>query len=122
MTSNLSWQLIGGSFVCLLISGSIGEIQKFDILKIPWQAWSAVLYLALAGSVVAFLAYTWLMQKLPSAVVGTYAYINPIIAVIAGIFLANESLSPNQVLGMIVILVSAILININRGKVQAQKS
>lgn len=119
MPSNLSWQLIGGSMVCLIISAALNEMEYFQIRLVSAKAWAAVLYLALAGSVIAFLAYTWLMQKMPSAIVGTYAYINPIIAVVAGVFIANELLSPNQILGMVVILASAVLVNVNRGKAQA---
>lgn len=118
MASNLSWQLIGGSLVCLLFSLLLEETTSFQIKQVSLEAWLAVLYLALAGSVIAFMAYTWLMQKMPSAIVGTYAYINPIIAVVAGIFIAGESLSPNQIGGMMVILASAVLVNVNRGKAQ----
>jgi drug/metabolite transporter (DMT)-like permease len=122
MSSNLGWQLIGGAFVSLIVSTLLGEVVDFQLSAVPNAAWLAVIYLALAGSIIGFLAYTWLLQHLPSAIVGTYAYINPIIAVFVGVFLANETMSKNQILGMIIILASAILVNINRGKAQAKKT
>lgn len=118
MYSNLGWQLVIASGVSLSISFGLGELTTFTFTGISANAWFSVLYLVIAGSVIAFVAYTWLLTQKPSAVVGTYAYINPIVAVFLGWLLAGEVISFYQLLGMTVILASAILVNITRSQVQ----
>ena len=70
-----------------------------------------ILYLAIAGSVIAFSASFYLLSVRPAPVVGTYAYVNPIIAVILGYFIAGETISAGQVAGIIIILLAAYLAN-----------
>lgn len=108
---NLGWQLIGGVFACMLVSLFTHEWFNFTLNKISGQSWLAVFYLAVAGSIVAFSCYNWLLKKRPAAIVGTYAYINPVIAVVVGSLLASEQIFINQVIGMVIILFSAYLIN-----------
>lgn len=108
---NLGWQLIGGVFSCMLVSLLTHEWFDFAFSDIAVQSWLALLYLVFAGSIVAFACYNWLLTQKPAAVVGTYAYINPVIAVLAGSLLAHEQLYTNQLAGMVIILISAFLIN-----------
>lgn len=115
---NLGWQLLIGSVICIIISFSFGELTSFHFTSVEWRAWSAVLYLSIGGSIIAFIGYTWLLTRKPSAVVGTYAYINPVVAVFLGWMFAEETISGNQFLGMTIILASAILVNITRAQVQ----
>lgn len=119
--SNLGWQLIGASMFSFMVSVVFGEFTGFDFQAVSLQSWSAVLYLSIFGSIVAFIAYTWLLTQKPSAVVGTYAYINPVVAVFLGWLLINETISNSQFIGMIIILGSAILVNISKSKVQKEK-
>ena len=116
---NLGWQLIGGVFSCTLVSLFTHEWIGFAFTEISVQSWFAVFYLALAGSIVAFSCYNWLLTQKPAPVVGTYAYVNPVIAVFVGSLLASEQIYINQVIGMIIILVSAYLINKADVKVKA---
>ncbi|HEY2649318.1 MAG TPA: EamA family transporter [Puia sp.] len=109
--SNIGWQLIGGVICCLLISIVAGEWRGFDYRSVPLHAWGAVFYLAIAGSIVALIALYWLLARRPAAVVGTYAYVNPVIAVLLGYFIANERITLIQIFGMIVILVAAYTAN-----------
>jgi len=108
---NLGWQLIGGVFACTLVSWLTHEWFDFTFSDIAVSSWLAVFYLAFAGSIVAFSCYNWLLTQKPAAVVGTYAYINPVIAVLAGSVLAHEQLYANQLAGMSIILIAAFLIN-----------
>ena len=59
--ANMGWQLIGGMICCLIISAIAGEWPNFDYRSVPWNAWGAVLYLAIAGSIVALVALYWLL-------------------------------------------------------------
>ncbi len=108
---NLGWQLIGGVFSCMLVSWFTHEWFHFAFNDISVQSWLAIFYLAFAGSIIAFSCYIWLLTQKPAAVVGTYAYINPVIAVLAGSLLAHEKIYINQLAGMFIILISAFLIN-----------
>lgn len=119
--SNLGWQLLMASVICLFISYSTGEFTGFDLSTVTYKGWLSAIYLAVAGSIIAFIAYTWLLTKMPSAIVGTYAYINPVVAVVLGWSLADEVITNFQFIGMAVILGSAILVNITKSKVVQAK-
>lgn len=119
--SNLGYQLLGGAVFSFLVSLSLGEFRNFSFASVSWESWTAVLYLSVFGSIIAFVAYTWLLTKKPSALVGTYAYINPVVAVFLGWLLANETISQTQFIGMMIILGSAILVNLSRNKIQKEK-
>ncbi|HCX23348.1 MAG: EamA family transporter [Flammeovirgaceae bacterium] len=111
---NLGLQLFFGFVSCLFIALITQEPISGVFQNTSFKSWLAVTYLAIAGSIIAYMAYTWLLNQIPSAIVGTYAYINPIVAVFLGWFLANEEISKQQLVGMAIVLISAILINLNR--------
>jgi drug/metabolite transporter (DMT)-like permease len=111
LLENVGWQLIGGMLCCFIIVLITGEWKTFDIKLIPPKAWFSVVYLAIAGSIVALIALYWLLARRPAAVVGTYAYVNPVIAVLLGFLIANEQITMIQILGMALILVAAYLAN-----------
>ena len=114
--SNLGWQMLGGTVFCFLISLTTGEWQQFSWTAVGWEAWSAVVYLAVASSIIALAAYYWLLGQMPAAVVGTYAYVNPLVAVLLGWLIAGEVISVLQLTGMLVILFGATLINFPKYK------
>ncbi len=108
---NLGWQLAGGVLSCLLVSVCTGELQGFHFQNVSLPSWLSVFYLAIAGSIIALSCYNWLLTQKPSSIVGTYAYINPMIAVLVGSLLVGEQIVTTQVIGMVIILFSAWLIN-----------
>ncbi len=114
LMATIGWQLFGGMICCLLLSILTKEIAGFSISKIVTNAWICVFYLAVAGSVVAFMAYQYLLRHWAPAIVGTYAYINPLIAVLIGHFVAAEIVNVYQLAGMMTILAAAYLINKGR--------
>ena len=74
----------------------------------------AVLYLIVLGSIAGFSAYVWLLKERPAMQVSTYAYVNPVVAVLLGVFFANEKISSIQVIGLFIILGSVFMINMAR--------
>jgi len=78
-------------------------------------------YLVFFGSIAAFSAYVWLLQVRSAIQVSTYAYVNPVVAVLLGIFLANEHISGIQILGLITILGSVLLINLSKYRKEKNK-
>lgn len=119
---NLAWQLMGGFLSSLFISFLSGEFRGFSFAKVSMNSWLATVYLAVAGSLLAFIAFTWLLSVRPAAVVGTYAYVNPVIAVLIGWILANESINLLQIVGMVIILISAFLVNSTKYKWNNKKN
>lgn len=113
-TVNSTWQMLaaGMAFVpCTLVSG---EVETVNLAAIPLNAWLATGYLVLFGSIAGFSAYVWLLKVQPATKVSTYAYVNPVVAVLLGIFFAHESITPLQISGLIVILGSVLLINLHK--------
>ncbi|HEY4328025.1 MAG TPA: EamA family transporter [Mucilaginibacter sp.] len=109
---NTAWQMIAAGIVYIPVSLLRGEINNFNISSIHTSAWMALLYLILFGSIAAFSAYVWLLQVRPATQVSTYAYVNPVIAVILGVVFAGETISFWQLTGLFTILGSVLLINL----------
>jgi drug/metabolite transporter (DMT)-like permease len=103
-------QMLAGGILLTLTSAMLGEFKGFDVRAVSAVAWLALSYLIVAGSVVAFTAYVWLIHHESPTKVGTYAYVNPVVAVLLGYFFGGESLGPRTVLGTLLILVSVIVI------------
>ncbi|MEU1391417.1 MULTISPECIES: EamA family transporter [unclassified Nonomuraea] len=99
--------LIGGAG--LAVTGTaLGE--RLDLAAISGRSWVALAYLVLVGSLVGFTAYTWLLGNAPISLVSTYAYVNPVVAVILGVLVVNESVTPQIIAGGAVILVGVALV------------
>ena len=111
---NIAWQMIIAGL--LFLPGSLlnHEFEHFQLSQVPLKAWMALGYLILFGSIAAFSAYVWLLQVRPATQVSTYAYVNPVIAVILGIFFAHEHISMLQITGLVIILGSVLLINLSK--------
>jgi drug/metabolite transporter (DMT)-like permease len=113
--SSAAQMLAGGGLLCLA-SGVLGEFRGFHPLTVSRGAWIALAYLTFAGSIVAFTAYVWLLHYESPTRVGTYAYINPIVAVAIGYFLGGEAVGPRTLLGTLLVLVSVIVITTTPAK------
>lgn len=103
-------QMISGGAVLLLVSLISGEWSKFDIAKVSSNSWFGLVYLIIFGSLVGFTAYSWLLKNAPPAMVATYAYVNPVIAVFLGWLIAGESFTGQMLVGAGVIVGSVMLI------------
>ncbi|HVS93367.1 MAG TPA: EamA family transporter [Mucilaginibacter sp.] len=111
---NVAWQMIIAGIA--FVPGSLlnHEFTSLHLAEVPAQSWFALGYLILFGSIAAFSAYVWLLQVRPATHVSTYAYVNPVIAVILGTLFANEHISLPQIGGLAIILVSVLLINLSK--------
>jgi drug/metabolite transporter (DMT)-like permease len=103
-------QMLVGGVLLLLAAGTFGEFNGFDWRTVSSRAWLALAYLTVAGSIIAFTAYVWLIHHESPTKVGTYAYVNPVIAVVLGYFLGGEALGTRTILGTILVLVSVVVI------------
>lgn len=109
---NTAWQMTFGGLAFLPGSLIQGEWTSIAWSTVSIEAWSSLVYLILMGSIAAFSAYVWLLQVRTATQVSTYAYVNPVIAVLLGVFFANEHVSFIQIIGLTVILGSVLLINL----------
>jgi len=111
-TVNTMWQMLVAGFVFLPGSFVAGEWKNFSFAAVSNEAWFALSYLIVFGSILAFSAYVWLLQVRSPTQVSTYAYVNPVVAVLLGVFFADEHMSLWQLVGLAVILGSVLLINL----------
>jgi len=93
------------------VSALRGEWDGFSFAEVPTKAWIAEAYLIVFGSIIGFSAYVWLLSVRPATQVSTYAYVNPVVAVLLGVWLGNEALGWSEVTGLVVILTGVLLIN-----------
>jgi drug/metabolite transporter (DMT)-like permease len=101
--------------IVALLTGLITKEQEgFIISQISLQSIFALLYLIVMGSLVAYMAYIWLLTVRPPSLVGTYAYVNPVVAVFLGWLIADEAISQQQMIALIVILAGVILVNFSK--------
>jgi drug/metabolite transporter (DMT)-like permease len=103
-------QMLTGGVMLVLVSGLAGNFRGFRPSAITWGAWVALAYLIVFGSIIGFTAYVWLLHHESPTKVGTYAYVNPVVAVLVGYFLGGEALGPRTMLGTLCVLVSVVLI------------
>jgi drug/metabolite transporter (DMT)-like permease len=101
---------IGGAAMLLIAAGVTGEFQHTHWSSITLRSIFGLGYLITFGSVVAFTAYTWLLQRVPPALVATHTYANPVVAVLLGWLLAHEPLTMRVVLASVAILGAIVLI------------
>jgi len=103
-------QMLVGGILLLLAAAMFGEFRSFHAREVSARAWLALAYLIVAGSIIAFTAYVWLIHHESPTKVGTYAYVNPVIAVVLGYFLGGEALGTRTLLGTFLVLVSVVVI------------
>ncbi|GAA4983026.1 drug/metabolite exporter YedA [Nonomuraea thailandensis] len=101
-------EMLAGGVGLALVGATVGE--RFDVSAVSGRSWAALVYLVLVGSLVGFTAYTWLLGNAPISLVSTYAYVNPIVAVILGVLVVNEHVTVQIVLGGLVILIGVALV------------
>jgi len=103
-------QMLAGGVLLTLTSAGLGELPGFRWQAVSARAWWALIYLIVAGSIVGFTAYVWLIHHESPTKVGTYAYVNPVVAVAVGYFLGGEGVGPRTLLGTALVLVSVVVI------------
>ena len=107
-------QMLCGAGWLLAISLLLGETNEFSISKVSAESFFAWLYLVIAGSLIAYTTFVWLMNHASPSVISTYAYVNPIVAVFLGWFILNESVSPRLFIASAIIIAGVALITISK--------
>ncbi|MFI6264381.1 EamA family transporter [Micromonospora sp. NPDC051006] len=104
------YEMIAGAVVLAVLALGRGELRGFDPSQVSTRSWLALGYLMVAGSLVAFTAYVWLLHHAPISLVATYAYVNPVVAVALGAVLVAEPITTQVLLGGAVIVAGVALV------------
>jgi len=115
-------QMVCGSVVMLLTGAIVGEVPRVHLADITARSWIAWSYLVVIGSLVAFPVYVWLLKHSTPARVSTYAYVNPVVAVILGWAVLNEPLTPRIALAAAVIVGAVAIITTQKHRSAPQKT
>ena len=113
-------EMLMGSIGLLTVSMLTGELNGWNPADVSGRSLAGLAYLITIGSIIGFGSYIWLLANAPISLVATYAYVNPIVAVILGYLFGNEALEPRIYLATAIIIGAVIFIN-RRGKPQVQK-
>lgn len=103
-------QMIGGGLLLVPAGLLRGEAAMIDPTQVSRDSILALLYLVVFGSLVAYSCYMWILKVSTPAKVSTYAYVNPLVAIILGVWLADEILTPRMILGAAAILLAVIVV------------
>ncbi|SFQ66740.1 Permease of the drug/metabolite transporter (DMT) superfamily [Hymenobacter arizonensis] len=103
-------QMICGGVAMLILGLLRGEADGFALAQVTTKSWMAYAYLVTFGSIVAFTAYIWLLRVVEPALAGTYAFVNPVVAVLLGWAFAGEVLNPQMLGGAALIVLAVVLV------------
>jgi drug/metabolite transporter (DMT)-like permease len=108
-------QQLAGGIVLLVAGAAMGELAHLEPSTWSTSSLLAMAYLVVFGSLVAFTAYSWLLQNAPVSLVSTYAYVNPVVAVLLGALVLAEPITPSIVLGAAIIVAAVAFIVTREG-------
>jgi len=104
------WQMLFGGLACAAAGLALGEAGDVDLAQVSARSWVGLAYLVVFGSLLAFTAYSWLLQNAPLTKVSTYAYVNPVVAVLLGWIVLDEVITGLTLAGAAIIVVSVALV------------
>ena len=102
--------MIAGGGLLLLLALVAGDFKRLNLDNASWVSIGAFFYLMLFGSLVVFTAYIWLLNNVTTARAATYAYVNPVVAVLLGWLIANEPVTSKMMVAAAIIVGSVVLI------------
>lgn len=111
---SMGMQMLMGALALFIVSLVKGELSGFNLGAVSMRSWLALLYLITFGSLIGFVSYGWLLHNAPISLVSTYAYVNPVVAVLLGSLFANEPLNGRILIAAAIIIGSVVLINSSR--------
>ena len=114
--------MLAGGILLTVTAVALGELRGFHVQAVSLRAWLALAYLVVAGSIIGFTAYVLLIHHESPTKVGTYAYVNPVVAVLVGYFLGGEALGARTIMGTFLILVSVVVITTTPKKNELEPS
>lgn len=115
-------EMLGGGALLLIVGALSGELSQLDVHRISGASAAGLIYLITFGSLIGFTSYIWLLDKVSPARLGTYAYVNPIVAVILGWAIAGERLSLRTAIAAAIVICAVALITTARSSPPPQSA
>jgi drug/metabolite transporter (DMT)-like permease len=109
-------ELFAGASAMLIIGLFLGEVGDLNLAIVSQRSWMAYIYLLVFGSIVGYGTFIWLLRVAPTPLVSTYAYVNPLIALLLGTLIGREPLNARIMISAAAIIGSIILINLGRAR------
>jgi len=107
-------EMLCGGLACLVVGVARGEASDLHLAAVPVRSWLALAYLVVFGSLLAYTAYVWLLQSAPLSLVTTYAFVNPLVAVILGTLILSEPFTLRTLIASALIILGVALIVMRR--------
>ena len=107
-------EMLAGGIGLFLAGTFTGEWHMLVVANISARSWYAMIYLVLLGSMAGYTAYAWVLRAAPVSLVSTYAYVNPLVAILLGSLFAQETLTVHVLVSAAIIIGSVVLINLSR--------
>lgn len=104
-------EMLTGSLALFIVSGLAGEWNGFSFGQVAPNSWLGLAYLVTFGSLIGFVSYGWLLKHAPISLTATYAYVNPLVAVLLGALFADEVINARILVAAVIIISSVVLIN-----------
>jgi drug/metabolite transporter (DMT)-like permease len=115
-------EMLAGSVSLFAFATLVGEWKQFNLAAVSIRSVSGLTYLIIFGSGIGFVAYTWLLRNAPTSIVSTYAYVNPIVAILLGSVFANEPLETIEIISAAIIIAGVVLITTSKSLIQRKTS
>ena len=109
-------QMLAAGLSFLMLGFVLGEHHNFNLSNVSVQSWVSLIYLITMGSLVGYMSYVWLLSVKPPALVGTYAYVNPVVAVFLGWLIVGEPITSQQLIALSIILGGVIMVSFSKDK------
>jgi len=113
-------QMLAAGIINFAGGFALKEHQGFFLKNISWESVGALVYLIVMGSLVAYMAYVWLLSIRPASLVGTYAYVNPVVAVFLGWLIADEHVNTQKIIGLVIVIAGLVIVNFSKEKKVAE--
>jgi drug/metabolite transporter (DMT)-like permease len=107
-------EMLVGSLGLFILATLTGEWSQFNVAQISLRSLGGLTWLIIFGSGIGFVAYTWLLRNAPTPIVSTYAYVNPVVAILLGVLIAGETLQSLEIISAMIIIAGVILITTAR--------
>jgi len=120
-TAKAAVQMFSAGIVSILAGFISNEQKGFSLDQVTGTSIAALVYLIVMGSLVAYMSYVWLLSVRPPSLVGTYAYVNPVVAVFLGWLIADEAITQQQIIALSIILFGVVLVNLSKDKNSQKK-
>ena len=111
---SIGWQMLISGITLNIVAKLTGNV--IPIMEVKPYTWVVIGFLVIVSSIIAFIAYLYALQKLPTGLVSTYAYINPIIAVISGNLFIKERVTFLLIIGAVITLTGVYIVNLSLRK------